>query len=406
LVELADVVAVRPLTPAYVTLADYPWLAALLDERVRFVGRQRREWRSRLSEPLAVSAPLGKLRVASTVLDRLAKDRTVREPRPRELRARVFREAAKQPSRAIAIARTAAQLGLTQQALMDGLFRDLPDERTLAALPRPLDAAELALLCNEAIVAALLYKALRVRVLARGNVRAVVRHAKLMGLLCIATPEPAKDEVTLELTGPYSLFRHTRIYGHALASLVPRLARCNGYRLEADCVLDGEAQLGRLVLRSGDPIAPARELPRFDSQVEERFARAFAKLAREWDLIREPKPLPIGDALIFPDFELHHRATGARWLLEIVGYWTPEYIAQKLSQLRAARLERLIVCIDDARACADGGLDAGLGHVLRYRRHVDPRAVIAIVDPLLYGKLGAGTKTSASTRTGTCARSK
>jgi predicted nuclease of restriction endonuclease-like RecB superfamily len=391
LAELAHIVAVRPIAPVYVTLADYPWLAALLDERARFVGRQRREWRSRLSEPLPVSAPLRKLQVAASVLDRLAKDRAVREPRPRALRASVFREAAKEPCRALAIERAAAQLGLTPQALMDGLFRDLPDERTLAELPRPLDAAELALLCNEAIVAALLQKALRVRVLARGNVRAVIRHAKLMGLLCIATPEPAKDQVTLELSGPYSLFRHTRIYGHALASLVPRLARCSAYRLEADCVLDGETQLGRLVLRSGDPIAPARELPRFDSQVEARFAREFAKLAREWDVVREPRPLRIGDALIFPDFELHHRGTGVRWLLEIVGYWTPEYITRKLAQLKAARMERMIVCIDDARACADGALDEIAGHVLRYRRHVDPRAVIAIVDPLLYGKLGAAT---------------
>jgi predicted nuclease of restriction endonuclease-like RecB superfamily len=389
LAELSQVVAVRPLTPAYVTFADYPWLAALLDERARFVGRQRREWRSRLSEPLPVSAALRKLQVAITVLDRLAKDRAVREPRPRALRAAVFREAAKEPSRALAIERAAAQLGLTPQALMDGLFRDLPDERTLVALAKPLNAAELALLCNEAIVAGLLHKALQVRVLARGNVRAVIRHAKLMGLLCIATPAQTKDEVTLELSGPYSLFRHTRMYGHALASLVPRLTRCNAYRLEADCVLDGETQLGRLVLRSGDPIAPARELPQFDSQVEARFARAFARIAREWDVIREPKPLPIGDALIFPDFELHHRATGVRWLLEIVGYWTPEYIARKLSQLKEARVERMIVCIDDARACADGALDAIVGHVLRYRRHVDPRAVIAIVDPLLYGKLGA-----------------
>lgn len=139
--------------------------------------------------------------------------------------------------------------------------------------------------------------------------------------------------MTLEISGPYALFRHTRIYGRALASLVPRLAWCNGYRIEADCMLGGEPRLGRLVLGSGDPIGAARELRPFDSKLEERFARTFVKLAPEWDVTREPLAVPVGDSLMFPDFELVHRATGQRWLLEIAGYWTPEYVRRKLALL-------------------------------------------------------------------------
>src|SRR4249920_499497 len=89
---------------------------------------------------------------------------------------------------------------------------------------------------------------------------------------------------------------------------------------------------------------------------------------------------------MFPDFELVHAGTGERWLLEIVGFWTPEYVTRKLAQLRAANIERLIVCVDLERCCAEGALDA-VGSVVQYKRKVDPRDVVAIVDPVLFGQL-------------------
>ncbi len=100
---------------------------------------------------------------------------------------------------------------------------------------------------------------------------------------------------------------------------------------------------------------------------------------------------------MFPDFELVHRGTGERWLLEVMGYWTPQYVAKKLELLQAAHIERMIVCIDEERACAEGALHT-IGHVIRYKRRVDPYAVIAIVDPLLFAKLQAAGDTKSSGR--------
>ena len=72
--------------------------------------------------------------------------------------------------------------------------------------------------------------------------------------------------------------------------------------------------------------------------------------------------------------------------LEIVGYWTPEYLQKKLAALRAARCDRLIVCIDEERSCSNERLDLD-ACVLRYRRKLDPRAVLAKVDPPAYEAL-------------------
>jgi hypothetical protein len=134
-----------------------------------------------------------------------------------------------------------------------------------------------------------------------------------------------------------------------------------------------------LELGTGDPIFPAGEPRRYDSRLEERFAREFRRLAPDWDVLREPEPVSAGDTLIFPDFALcHRRDTARRWLLEIVGFWTPDYVARKLALYRRAHLSNLILCIDEERNCAAADLPAG-ALVMRFHRRVDAAAVLRLL---------------------------
>jgi uncharacterized protein len=362
------------ITPAYLTAADQPWLRALLDLREAFTGRTRREWRERVGEPLGVPTPRAKLRTALHVLERLTGESVASAVAPSKVRKALFRAATLEPDREAALARAANVLGADGDTILRVLFADLPDERVLGPLDEPLSPAELTVRANASLVSRLLYDATRVSITAHGNVRALVRHAKLAGLLCVI--EGAGDDgVVLDISGPYALFRHTRVYGRALASLVPRLSWCQSYTLEAEC------PPGRLVVRSGDAIAPARELCRVDSGVEARFARDFSKLAPAWELVREPVAVAVGPHLVFPDFELRRRlGGGAPWLVEIVGYWTPEYLEKKFARLSAARIDRLILCVDETRGCARGDMPQE-AHIVRYKRRVDARAVLAIVEP-------------------------
>jgi predicted nuclease of restriction endonuclease-like RecB superfamily len=185
----------------------------------------------------------------------------------------------------------------------------------------------------------------------------------------------------LDISGPFALFRHTELYGSALAALVPRVAWCHHFELRARCALGRGTDLATLVVRSGDPIRVGRELARYDSGVERRFAADFARAASDWDLVREPRPVEAGSSLVFPDFELiHRRDPERRWLLEIAGFWTPEYLRAKLRRLRAARVDRIILCIDQNRCCSAEQLPVH-ARVIRYRRRVDPQAVLAIIEP-------------------------
>lgn len=365
--------------PRFLGAHDHPWLRDLLDEHERFIGRPQRELEVRLREPLSFGGPLTKRRQAIQVLTKLRRGshRSAAVP-PRRARALVFAEAARTAGPpATVLSTVAANLGVTAEELQDSLFADLPGERLIAPPPHTLSPAELALRTNLALVQALLSRATSVTIEAEGNSRVLVRHAKFRGLICTVAKRSGGGDAVLELSGPFALFRHTRLYGRALGELVPLLPWSRRFHLRGECVLEGHRLT--LELRPGDPIFPADEPRRYDSRLEEHFARQFRRLAPEWDVVREPEPVTVGSTLIFPDFALQHRSDAARrWLLEIVGFWTPDYVAKKLALYRRARLTNLILCIDQDRNCAEADLPSA-ALVVRFRRRVDAAAVLRFV---------------------------
>jgi predicted nuclease of restriction endonuclease-like RecB superfamily len=76
---------------------------------------------------------------------------------------------------------------------------------------------------------------------------------------------------------------------------------------------------------------------------------------------------------------LQHRHDGRRWLLEIVGFWTPQYLERKLALLRLARLSNLILCVDEARSCAEAVVSVST-RVVPFRRQIDALAVMRLID--------------------------
>jgi hypothetical protein len=265
---------------------------------------------------------------------------------------------------------------VTVADLRDSLFADLPGERLVSA-PGQLSAAELALRSNLSLVQGLLFHATVVRIEVEGNTRVLVRHAKWRGLICAVGEGAGPGGASLEISGPFALFRNTRLYGRALGELIPLLAWCPRFRVQATCVVDGRRLI--LQLATGDPIFPACAPRQYDSRIEERFAREFRRLAPDWDVVREPEPIAADHTLIFPDFALQHRSDpGRRWLVEIVGFWTPDYVARKLALYRRARMSNLILCIDEARNCAEADFPLG-ALVIRFRRRVDPGAILGAI---------------------------
>ena len=369
----------REVHPRFLGIEDHGWLRALLDEFQRFAGRPRRQLEQRLREPLPCWSPPGKRALASHVLSTLCKDKQHSPVKPRDARRALFGAGARYPGRPdVAVDAAARSLGVRGDEVLASMFADLPGERRLARIPRDLSPGELALRTNLEIARTLLYRASSVRIDLFGNARSIVRHARLRGLICTVRPSSGEDACVLDVSGPFSLFRRTLVYGRALGELVPLLTWCNRFEITAKCVIVGSA--GTLHLQSGDPIFPAREPRRFDSKIEERFATEFARHAPDWDLAREPEPIEADGTLIFPDFALwSRRRPDRRWLLEIVGFWTPDYLRRKLARLRTARLSNLVLCIDADRNCTEEELPPG-APVIRYRRKIEVSEVLSVLE--------------------------
>jgi hypothetical protein len=363
--------------PRFLGDADRPWVRALIDECERFTGRPVRELESRLRDPFP-GAPDDKRRLVAHLLLGIARSRIESPLPPREMRAALFLTAARfrEHGRGEIVTRCAAELGLSPDDVMASVFADLPSERIATSQPR-LDPGELILRANLALAQGFVARAYSVRIGLEGNARAVVRQANLRGLICAVTRGARDDLARIEVSGPFALFRQTLLYGRALASIVPLLAWARRFELEAACDVRGRRAV--VALATGDPIFPSQEPRRFDSALEERFARDFARTARDWSIIREPEPIEAAGHLVFPDFAVHPRLEPTRrWFVEIVGFWTPEYLSRKLERLRRARISNLVVCVDADRNVGEGELPLGAG-VVHYRRRIDVAKVLEIV---------------------------
>jgi predicted nuclease of restriction endonuclease-like RecB superfamily len=270
--------------------ADLPWIRALLELAVAHRGATWRELEARLRRPVLDHVPRRRQNLAVSVLRKLLRGRVHAVIPPRQIRRYVFRLAVSGDARAAVLAKAAQGLDVEASLLEAGLFADLPPER-LVVVPDALPAPnEIALQANLHLVRSLLARAVEVEIRLRGNARAVLRTARLRGLLC--TVRRSHDRVAdavLQLSGPLSLFRRTTIYGRALGSLVPCLAWSDAFDLRATCMI-GEREV-RLCLKSGDPFLPAEEPRRYDSKLETRLARALMRMAPDWIVVREPEPI-------------------------------------------------------------------------------------------------------------------
>jgi predicted nuclease of restriction endonuclease-like RecB superfamily len=237
-------------------------------------------------------------------------------------------------------------------------YADHPGERVLRRAPR-LDAPALLDRYNLELARGTLLDAETLTLGARGGWKDLVRAVKLARVMYRMSPDgdPAQGRrraYRMELTGPAAPFlAHPRRYGIRFAQVVPALTRAPSWWLEA-----GIRRQGRRVpyrLEAGAPVGKGRRA-RYDSRWEAELARDLrgTQLARsEWSLFREEAPISLGDELLLPDFTLRHR-DGREALVELMGFWTPEYLETKLRKVRAAGLPNLVLVVFRGLAAGEG----------------------------------------------------
>jgi predicted nuclease of restriction endonuclease-like RecB superfamily len=331
-------------------------------------------YRSRLGQPLGQVRNAARLALEAVRPDRvealvelLDQAATYEWPRGRlqaERRVRCFEAAAREhplldPERARALAGTVlgAAPGTLEEAVAR-LYADYPEFHRLAAFPGDYTAQSLRADYDLAQAQALLYSAVRVEVEARADFKHILQYARLSRLLYRLAPLPGGG-YRFVFDGPTSLLRRTHAYGVDFARFLAALVQARDWRMRADIALRKDWRPVTFALSEADGLSSRVPAPRlFDSRLEETFARKFGAEREGWRLRREAVVLEAGGTHVVPDFLFTH-ADGTEVALEIAGYWTPEYLADKLARLARVRAPNLIVAVPKGRGLGEGGLPAG-----------------------------------------------
>ncbi|MFQ5897392.1 MAG: DUF790 family protein [Candidatus Methylomirabilia bacterium] len=341
-----------------------PHLARTIAVYRGMIGESRGRVRNAARAALEGLRP-DRVEAAIKLLDEAATYDWPRGGRQAERRLRVFEAASrehpvlerKQARRLLRMALDAAPD--RHDGVVAHLYADYPEFHSLRAFPADYSAQALRADYDLAQAQALLYSATEVAVDARADFKHIVRYARLSRLLH-RIQRRREGSYRIIFDGPNSVLRHTHAYGVDFAKFLAALVQARGWRMTAEIVLRKGWRPFTFTLSAADGLrsrVPAPVL--FDSALEETFARKFGAERGGWRLGREAAILEAGEALLIPDFVFTHE-DGTEVALEIVGYWTPEYLKEKLGKLAEVKRVALIVAVRKSLALQVGTLPAAV----------------------------------------------
>ncbi len=269
-----------------------------------------------------------------------------------------------------------------------GLYADLPDNQILTRFEAPT-AEALLHRYNLSQVQGVFYRASHITLNAHrndpGEYKLLFRYLKLFRLMTYIEGD-ADHGFTLTIDGPTSLFKPNTHYGLKLAMLLPALLHVTKWNLTATLqqrdLYSGKVRSGRFTLNSDCGLVthypPGKT---YDSMVEESFVDRWLKTKTDWQLEREVDLIPIPGSVMIPDFRLAH-PDGRTFLLEIVGYWRPEYLQKKFSQVRQSGRDDLILAISERLNLEKAGVkvDHLPAKVVWFKDQLMPKTVLALLE--------------------------
>jgi len=359
---------------------------------------------------------------------------TVAPVEPHEIRQRLFEKAnesypiVRQPTlgedtqKLEVYSSVADALGITLEECHQGMYADLEEHKRLVRFGHRVsdecqDAAEsstttqltgdseesyaadtitpdwLLTRYNLALAQAVLYDATEMRVRVWDSFATVFSYVKLFGLMHRIYPidsngkrvrsTDAADGYEAILDGAASLFSKSRKYGIRMANFLPALPLCDRWEMEADILDDGggsTTQTLSFALDDTDDLSSHYAAQSdFDSDVERTLAQKWDRANTDWELVREDDVLDLGAEVMLPDFAIEH-PDGRRVIFEIVGFWTPEYLDEKLAKIREANRDNLIVAVSERLDCSSGDFDGIDDRVLWFKSGIHVYDIVELAE--------------------------
>jgi predicted nuclease of restriction endonuclease-like RecB superfamily len=253
------------------------------------------------------------------------------------------------------------QMNLPPEEIINRLYGDLPENHILVSFKTSFDQESLLKRYNLALAQGLLYRSSQMKIQLQSDYRVVFQYIKLAGLMHWIRPVHPKG-YKIVINGPGSLLTLTQRYGIRMAAFLPGLILAKEWRMYAQVDTPQGLKQYHLNNRCG-LTSYYTNLPPFDSSIEKNFYNKFSRKKRSWTIERESRLIDLGDTIFIPDFTFHHE-DGRSVLMEIVGYWTPEYLGKKLQKLRQFKEKNLILAVNSQLNCSRDDFNA---EVIFYR---------------------------------------
>ena len=328
---------------------------------------------------------------------------TISPLEPVALRERVFTLSSKRPPHPQNAAETLAEVAqalthelgreVTVEQVKEGLYADLADNQILTSFAAPT-AEALLHRYNLSQVQGVLYRSLELIITAHrndpGEYKLLFRYLKLFRLMTIIEGD-ADHGYTITIDGPTSLFSGTTRYGLDIAKFLPALLHVSRWEMVTNLVprtlYDGRETPNRFTLESGcGLVSHYKKSKVFDSILEESFSASWAKTKTEWRLEREVELIPVPGSVMVPDFRLVH-PDGRTYVLEIVGYWRPEYLKKKFNQVARSGRDDIILLVSDRLNLEGAGIKVQEtpAKVVWFKGKIQPKDVLRVLEPALAG---------------------
>jgi uncharacterized protein len=314
---------------------------------------------------------------------------TVAAKDPVEIRRALFRQAREHfpvlrgtPAADTLVAAVARDVECPPNELLAALYADLPERQKLLAFER-IAPRQLLDLYNLAQAQALLYRCvalqLSIEPQAPTGYRTLFDAIKAYRLLHTIRGS-AQDGYEVRIDGPLSLFHRAQKYGVQMAVFLPALLLAQGWRMRAEIALkttgraffelDSRQQRLRTHYRAVAPFAqPDRE----------SFMERWARCDSPWELTLNTEVIDLGATAFIPDFVITH-ADGGRVYLELLGFWTPQYLTERLRAFtHAARTDFILAASDELRGSRDP-LPQIPRHVVIYKSKLAPTDVVTAIE--------------------------
>src|SRR5215212_7441320 len=379
------------INPRYIDAEDEEYLRAAEDLVALFEshdGRTRAALEESLQEYVGTGTDYRILRGLIKLLTDRCEFKTAAPAEPLDIRRAVFLKArarhpvASQETRAELLGEAARELSCDPAVLPDALYADLPDNQRLT-LFAPLTAAELLDLYNVAQAQALLYRSVEMRLWlepqAPEGFRELFGAIKAYRLIHTVKGN-SREGYEVRLDGPASIFQRSQKYGIQMAVFLPALLLCKGWRMRAEIQSKRGVAYFELTSRQTRLRSHYDTTRGYENPVVERLASVWSRGAGGWSLGRSGEVIDLGDSAFIPDFVLHKEETGARVFLEVLGFWTPEHLRERLLEFDHAGVKNFILAAwDELRGTRDPMTNVPPNTIV-FKRNLDPALVALTAD--------------------------